>query len=430
MNPSLKLSDSLKAELASVVDKNFEAHHVPFLRTLVEQASHTYATNDVEAAAQIMDRFATELDLSIEQHPDPEGQFAAHRVYRTPATEPTDSSIGLVGHIDTVFPRSLGFLSFSRDQNKGTDSVGNSPSGEAPAAAGDTVRGPGVLDMKSGLSAIFFAMRAIKESAPALYQKLQARFICVSDEEVGSPSSHALFSQLAPVLNAALVFEAGRDEDKIVTRRKGSGGFKITAHGRAAHAGNKHQEGLNAIHALALLIPQLEAITDYTKGLTVNVGLMEGGSAKNTVPETAHCTIDCRFERTVDVKDLESRLRDICSNPFPDGVKPGRLSDVRFILEGGVSRPPMEATPESQSLRLAYESHAEAAGLRIGEAPLQGGGSDANLLAAHGVPSIDGLGPYGKHFHKVQEWSSLASLQKRTLALCWFLAERIVQRET
>lgn len=356
----------------------------------------------------MLDETAAGLGLSCTKYPDPDGVFADHRVFATAATTDEDATPALVGHVDTVFPRELGFLAFER-----------SP------ADGDTIAGPGTLDMKSGLSVIFFALGALRKACPEGYGRLKVRVIINSDEEVGSPSSAPMLAMLAPKLTEALVFEAGRVEDQIVTARKGGGMFKITARGTAAHAGNNHAEGVSAIHGLALLIPKIEAMTDYDRGVTLNVGLIDGGTAKNTVPETASCVVDARFLTKRDADRVVAEIHALVAAPWSSGSPvPARLTNLKFSVSGGVTRPPMEATADSQALRQRYENHAHAVGLKIGEAPLQGGGSDANLLAAAGVPSIDGLGPFGRHFHKVQEWSSLSSLRRRTKALARYLASR------
>lgn len=397
--------DERAQRVREAVDASFERAQVPWLRTLVEQPSCTREPDDVEAAAQIVDELALSLGLLRRLVPDPSGRFAAHRVYASPSAE-EEPSIALVGHVDTVFPRSMGFFGFTRD--------------------GDVARGPGVLDMKSGLSSILFALRALREAAPDIFDRLSVRFVCVSDEEVGSPSSASLWKELAASTVAALVFEAGRAEDRIVTRRKGGAVFAFDVRGKAAHAGNRHAEGVSAIHGLALLVPRLEALTDYERGVTVNVGLFQGGTAKNTVPDRAYCEIDARFIRPEDGPWLEAKMATFASAPFGDaeGV-PEKLRELSFTLSGGITRPPMEASEASQALRLDYEKHASAAGLQVGEAPLQGGGSDANLIAACGVPAIDGLGPYGQHFHQREEWCSLESLRKRTQALATFLLDRV-----
>jgi glutamate carboxypeptidase len=389
--------------LEDAIDSHFESAQLELLRRLVDTPSHTWAPDDVELAAQILDEEAARLGLSRRAVPDDEGRFADHRVFSTPACGEQERALALVGHVDTVFPRSLGFLHFVRDE--------------------DTVRGPGTLDMKSGLTSILFALRAVKESAPDAWSRLKARFVCVSDEEVGSPSSVDLYEELAPLTSAALVFEAGRVDDEIVTCRKGSAVFTVTTRGVAAHAGNKHREGTNAVHALALLVPRIEALTDYDAGLTANVGLFDGGTARNTVPEEAKCVVDVRFTHLADVERVQRFFAELEKDP----QLPQRLTAATVSVDGRVARPPMEATDETQALRLRYERHAADVGLKVGEAPLQGGGSDANLLAARGVPCIDGLGPWGQHFHKVQEHSSLDSLKRRTKALARFLLEEAGQ---
>lgn len=389
--------DEVDAALAAAVVEHFEDAQVPFLRRLVEQPSCSREPEDVELAARILDDFADELGLVQHTHVDPEGFFAAHRVYETPDLPDDARTLALVGHVDTVFPRSMGFFGFERDD--------------------DVARGPGVLDMKSGLSSILFALAAIRATEHDLYDRLRLRVVIVTDEEVGSPSSRPLLEALAPALTGALVFEKGRAEDRLVTRRKGTGTFMVTATGRGAHAGLAHERGINAIEALAFCIPRVERLTDYERGVTINVGLVEGGTSKNTVPEQASCTIDARFERPEDGPRIEARLREtVEGTPLPD-----HLAGARLELAGGFHRPPMVATDASRDLMRRYAVHAAAVGLSDGEAPLQGGGSDANLLSAAGVPCIDGLGPWGEGAHRTSEWCSLDSLRRRTDALARFL---------
>lgn len=388
---------SVRDQICAAVEAAFETRQVPALARLVDQPSHTAATADVEAAARILDELAEETGLVVERHAATDPKFADHRLYSTPSLRTEDAATALVGHIDTVHPRSTGFVSYARE--------------------GDVARGPGVLDMKSGLTVQLFALRAVRQVI-GNYENLPVRVICVTDEEVGSPSSRDLYAELAPHLSNALVFEKGRDEDRIITCRKGGGTFKIEAHGNAVHAGNWHHLGVNAVHALALLVPRLEAITDYDRGITVNVGVFEGGTAKNTVPDHAAVTIDTRFVEADRIADVKRAFDEVLATPMPE-----RLKTVRFELHGDVTRPPMEKTAEIDALRLAYEKHAATVGLGTGEAPRQGGFSDSNLLAAHGVPTIDGLGPWGEGAHSKTEWCSLDSLLKRTQALALYLAE-------
>ncbi len=389
----------MEAVLAEV-DQAFEAEQVPWLEELVNQPSYTNAREDVEAAARIIEKRMLEIGCRV-THVKSE-QFADHRVYSTPATGTDDKALLLAGHCDTVYPREQGFLEFRRD--------------------GDTIFGPGVLDMKSGLSVIVFSLQAISRAAPEKFSALKLRFVNNTDEEVGSPDSRSLYEQVASKTTEALVFEGGRDGDRIITARKGTAGFQLTVTGRGAHAGNQHADGINAIHALSLIIPRLEAMTNYEEGTTANVGMINGGTSKNTVPEKSECSIDVRITSKAGGEKVVSTFEEIVAQPFSHVAElPEKFNDVSVDLDGGIRRPPMEPTSGSANLRERYEAVAEREGLGIGEAPLQGGGSDANLLAAKGVPCIDGLGPYGKHMHSPKEWSSLESLKKRTRALATFL---------
>lgn len=400
------------------VRADFDDIQLPWLRDLIEIPSHTHAPADVEVAFGPLDRLAGELGMSIRRFPDGEKRFADHRVYMAPGVTLDQANLALVGHVDTVFPREMGFLSFRRGSGR---AEGREPE---YSPDGPEMFGPGVLDMKSGLSAMMFGCRAVARVHPELWAQLPLVVICVSDEEVGSPHSRQLFAELAPNLAAGLVFEGGREHDRIITSRKGGGSFTITARGRAAHAGNDHARGINAIAALATLIPRVEALTRYDAGVTVNTGLIEGGTAKNTVPDTASCVIDARFETRADAQALTAELEKVVTAGIPEQFADCGYSEATFELSGGVSRYPMEATDASRTLAQLYGRFAAQTGLGQGEAPRQGGGSDANLLADAGVPCIDGLGPMGKYFHKVEEWSDIASLRRRTEALAAFLVAR------
>jgi glutamate carboxypeptidase len=412
-------------ELCEAVNAAFERVQVPWLAELVDRPSATAAAADVDAAAAWIDGLAEGLGLHVERVPDPAGRFADHRVYATAAARARDVRAPLlVGHVDTVHPRSAGFLRFHRgpgpSEADGGPAIPELLEGR-PVDALD-VFGPGVLDMKGGLSVMLFAWRALRAVAPSRASRLPLRWIVVTDEEVGSPSSAPLYAALAPATPVALVFEAGRAGDKLVTRRKGSAAFDLCVVGRAAHAGNDHGSGRNAIHGLALLVPRVEALTDPERGVTVNVGRIEGGTARNTVPARASCAIDVRFVDDAGGEAAIAGLRALASAPLPTaGEARERLEGLVVTLEGGISRPPQQPLPGTAALRLGYEACARAVGLGGGEAPLQGGGSDANLLAAHGVPVIDGLGPYGREFHSPKEWARLDSLRAKTQALALWL---------
>jgi len=317
-----------------------------------------------------------------------------HLVWTTPAfaTAAPAARVVLIGHHDTVFP-------------PGTFEVWE--------RAGDRLRGPGVLDMKGGLATIRTALAALAD-VDAL-AGLPLAVCSVADEETGSNHSRALLEALAAGAGAALVFESGRATDQIVTQRKGTGKVLVRVTGKAAHAGNNLKDGRNALWALARFIDFAQDQTDWDRGVTVNVGMASGGSSANTVPEHARCDIDFRYVRAVDGHALmdafAERAREIDA-----------ALGTTTAIEGGIRRAPLERTDASNALRLRYEACALAEGLGAGEAPLQGGGSDANTVSAIGVPAIDALGPRGKGFHTHDEYIELPTLAQRTRALVRLLA--------
>jgi glutamate carboxypeptidase len=267
--------------------------------------------------------------------------------------------------------------------------------------------------MKGGLAVIRGALAALDEVGALA--ALPVAVISVSDEEVGSPSSTRHLVELARGAACALVFESGRAGDAIITRRKGVGAMTAVARGVAAHAGNFHRDGANAIWALARFTDAAQQLTDYARGTTVNVGEFRGGTSKNTVPEHADCKIDLRFEAVADAEALIAALG--AAARAAEQAVPG----VRIELSGGANRLPLERTAASAALRDEYAACARAAGLGDVEAGLLGGGSDANTVAALGVPAIDGLGPRGAGFHTTGEYVELASFAPKAEALVRFL---------
>ena len=323
-------------------------------------------------------------------------RYADHLIFRTQPKAPNKNAIALVGHLDTVFPPGT-FEGYRRD--------------------GELARGPGVLDMKGGLVIIAFALKAIAATV-GLDRLPPLRIVIVADEEVGSPEGQAIITAAIAGSAACLVFEAGRKEDLIITRRKGTGGMAAVAHGKAAHAGANHKDGHNAIWALARFVDRVQSLTDYDRGITLNVGKVTGGQGKNTVPDLAEAAIDLRFTSNADGQKLVLDVHRAAA------LAAESVAGTRIELQGGVARAPLERTDRSAALMAEYAACARASGLGGGEAALIGGGSDASTSSAIGIPSIDGLGPRGSGFHTKDELIEVATLVPKAQALARFLAGR------
>ena len=323
-------------------------------------------------------------------------RYADHLIFKTQPKAPNTGAIALIGHLDTVFPPGT-FEGYRRD--------------------GDLARGPGVLDMKGGLVVVAFAMKALAASG-GFDALAPIRIVIVSDEEVGSPEGQGIIAAAVSGSSAALVFEAGRKSDLVITRRKGTGGMMATAHGKAAHAGAKHEEGANALWALARFVDRVQGLTDYARGITVNVGKITGGQGKNTVPDRAEALLDIRFCSKTDGDALVLEVKR-AADAAAESVK-----GTRIEITGGVARQPLERTDASALLMSEYAACARASGLGDGEAPLIGGGSDASTSSSLGIASIDGLGPRGSGFHTKDELIEVMTLVPKAQALARFLAGR------
>ena len=364
------------------------------LAALVEISSHTPDLEGVSKSAErwvAQTRALTGDTLQGGLVASASGKYGAHVAFRTSG----DGAVLLVGHHDTVFPKAT-FAGFRQD--------------------GALLRGPGVLDMKGGLVVVSYALGALHQAG--LLARVPLRVVSVGDEEIGSPEGRALVLDAARGASAALVFESGRTNDQIVTRRKGIGGLTVVAEGKAAHAGNNHADGVNAIWALASFVARAQELTDYERGVTLNVGKVTGGIGKNTVPDRAEALVDFRFLTERDGVELLDAIRAAAA------AAAAQVAGAKIEVRGGISRQPLERTDASGALLAEYAACARAAGLGAEEAPLIGGGSDANTVAAAGVPAIDGLGPRGKGFHTVDEFIERATLLPKTAALVRFLAGR------
>lgn len=358
------------------------------LAELVSLNSFTAHREGCLAVATRLESLLAMPGLSLTRIPGQRG--GDHLVFGTAAP---GAPVALVGHLDTVFPPG---------------------SFEGYRVDGDLRRGPGVLDMKGGLVVVAFALRALAEGG--LLERVPLRLVIVADEEVGSPEGRIVIEEHVRGAREALVFEAGRAGDAIITRRKGTGTVTAQASGKAAHAGNQHREGVNAVWALACFVDLAQQLTRYDEGTTLNVGKFVGGQVANTVPDRADALVDLRFTSLAQGEALVASLRQAAREAE------ARVPGAVITLGGGLSRAPLERTSASAALRDRYAEAARAEGLGDGEAALLGGGSDACTTSALGIASIDGLGPRGKGFHTVDEQIEVATLVPKAAALVRVLA--------
>ena len=359
-----------------------------FLERLVLQNSFTANRRGVEAVANLCAGQLRTLALDVELRGSQ--RFGPNVVFSGRAAGPP---VFLLGHTDTVHPPGT-FETFRREGERGY--------------------GPGAFDMKGGLTVILFGLAAAKRAQ--LLERVPLRGVLVGDEEMGSPESQALTRAHAAGAGCALCFESGRPGDLLVTRRKGVGSVRAEAHGVAAHAGNDPEKGRNAIWSLARFIDRAQGLTSLEDGVIVNVGVVSGGTTKNTIPARAECEVDLRFERGDDGRALVQRLQAIAAEVAIEGTTI-QLAEASW-------RDPLERTPASSALAKEYGECQRESGLGMGEAPLAGGGSDACTVGAMGIPTIDGLGPRGKAFHTASEEVDLGSLLPKAMALLRFLGKR------
>jgi glutamate carboxypeptidase len=270
--------------------------------------------------------------------------------------------------------------------------------------------GPGIFDMKAGIVQALFALDALRQTHTPLRKRIV--FLWTSDEEIGSESSRKLIETEARRSDAVFVLEPSLGPRGLLkTARKGVGEAEIIVHGRASHAGLAPQEGVNAVHELARQIARLEQWNDLRRGISVNADVIEGGTRVNVIAERARAVVDLRALHLADMQRLAKRLRAL--RPLTRGA--------RLEIRGGFNRAPMERKVSAALFSLA-KSLAAQMGLSIGEC-VAGGGSDGNLTAALGVPTLDGLGAVGDGAHSAHEHVLVRTMPERAALLAALLAK-------
>jgi len=300
----------------------------------------------------------------------------------------------LLGHIDTVYP--MGTLATMPCQ-----------------IADGRLSGPGALDMKSGIALILHALEGLRswhnDSVPR-----PVTILLVSDEEVGSDSSRRITESLARKSASVLVLEPSYGaKGAVKTARKGVGEYTIKVTGKAAHSGLDFDKGESAIIELAKQITAISKLVDLKRGLTLNVGIVSGGTRSNVIPAEATAVLDVRVAKMKDAAVIDRQLRAL--KPFNRKCK--------LEVAGGVNRPPMARGPGTAGLYKTASEIAKQMGWKLEEASV-GGGSDGNFTASLGIPTLDGLGGVGEGAHATHESIVIAELPRRA-ALLAELIERV-----
>ncbi len=292
----------------------------------------------------------------------------------------TRPGVLVLGHMDTVHP--VGTLMQNPCRTEG-----------------DRLFGPGSYDMKGSIYLALAALGRMRASTA-----FPVDLLLVPDEETGSHASRESIESFARAARYALVCEPARaDNGKCVTARKGTGMVRLKVHGRPAHAGVAHEKGRSAIREMAHQILALESMTDYSRGLTVSVGTISGGTVSNTVPSLCEVEVDFRIPDMAVAEDIVQRIR---------ALTPA-FADTRLDIDVEVNRPPMVKTPAVAQLLAAAQRCADSAGFALEDVPMTGGGSDANFVGALGVPVLDGLGADGDGAHTLHEFILVSTLERR-----------------
>ncbi len=356
------------------------------LEELVAQESPTEDRDAVNTASALVAAWAkTECGGRARLH----RQKAFGDVLELSFGKPTDprQPILLLGHLDTVWP--LGTLA-----------------GMPWRESGGRLFGPGVLDMKAGIVMALAALRNLR----ALKLTRPVTLLLNSDEEVGSPISRPITERLAQTCSAVFVLEPAQGL-AYKTARKGVGHFELQIAGIGAHSGVDFERGHSAIRELAHQIETASAFTDLARGLTVNAGVISGGTRSNVVAAAARAEFDVRIARAADAARIERRFQQL---------KP-RDPACTLTLTGGINRPPMERKPGTVALFKQARALARQLGFTLDETAT-GGGSDGNFTAALGVPTLDGMGAVGEGAHAAQESILTEHLIPRTALLAAMLA--------
>lgn len=366
-----------------------EGEALAFLEALVNQDSGTHDRADVNRVGDLLAKAYEDLGFSVERI-----QQSAYGDHLVASHQATDGPKRLlcVTHMDTVYP------------------AGTATS-RPFCIEGNRATGPGVLDMKGGLTVLLFALRALAETNSPAFRGTHVTVLVNSDEEVGSPSSRQIINDLALRHDAAIAMEPARPGGECVIARKGVGHFRMEVFGRQAHAGSQPELGINAIWELAHKVCAMQALNDLDRGTTVNVGVIRGGERSNVVPDYACADVDLPIWSLEEGDRIARALQEI--------ARRSKISGATGKLSGEISTPPWQAGEGTRRMLALLQQAGARLGMEI-TGVATGGGSDGSRTAQH-VPTLDGLGPVGSRIHSPEEFLEVPSLRERTALLALFI---------
>jgi glutamate carboxypeptidase len=411
-DPRRRLEEAAHAGADSVARADLEAlrtitqaavpAYLRDLRRLVDVDCGSYSKAGVDEVGTWVAERLVELGASVVGHANEDLGDTIVGTFEGDASGPC---VLLLGHLDTVFdPGTVAQRPFTIRDGR--------------------AYGPGVCDMKAGLLTALYALDALRSvavarapgSAPGSDTSWlpvgRLVFIANPDEEIGSPASSAVIVEQAAHADAALVLEPARENGDIVSSRKGRLDMRLHVSGRAAHAGVRPEDGRSAVLEAAHLIVALHGLDRRIPGVSVNTGVVRGGTRPNVVAESATIEVDVRAGTRRDLKAVEAAIRRLVSAPTVDGVK----STVEVVSR----HQPMERTGDTERLVRHAVGIAARLGFELGDTGT-GGASDGNTTAGLGVPTIDGLGPVGGLAHAQGEYIELDSIVPRTVLLAGLL---------
>jgi glutamate carboxypeptidase len=375
------------AQLAAFLAARLDAY-LADLRALVSLDSYSYDRDDVNRVVDWLAARLASLGFTITRFP----QEAAGDDLLATRTGTGRGRVVLLGHSDTVFPH-------------GTTAT------RPMTIVGDKILGPGTCDMKAGLLAGIYAVEALDAFGFTDYGQLD--LLIVSDEEIDERHSIPLIREVSRGASAVLTLEAARENGDIVVARKGVRSFQAEAFGKAAHSGVEPEKGRSAILALARQIEALEALNDRERGISVNVGYIQGGRLRNIVPDYGRIHFEMRAFSRTELEDYTERILALFrTQPVPD---------VRFEISWIETSPPMPRTDPIRRLEAMSARIADELGFRVKGAST-GGAADASFAADEGTPALDGLGPIGGLDHSPDEYILMSSIVPRTAMLARLIA--------